>query len=54
MPKVSKKEKQSSLVEAAPMAMDSGEGPSTSQPQQPNFPPLSAYDQNGRRLSSAG
>jgi len=50
MPKVSKKDKQSSLVEAAPMAIDSGDEPSTSQPQQHSFPPLSAYDQNGKKI----
>ncbi|GAB4821807.1 hypothetical protein N2152v2_008853 [Parachlorella kessleri] len=51
MPKVSKKTQDGPLVEAAPVDMEAGvedmqqEGVAT-----PQFPPLSAYEQNGKRI----
>ena len=55
MPKVSKKEAQRPLVEAAPMGLDQPEAadlPSTSEPAlaKPHFPPLNAFEQSGKKL----
>ena len=55
MPKVTKKQGQSPLVEAAPTALDTvtpaDEQPSTSgQPLAPKFPPLSAFEQSGKKI----
>ena len=53
MPKVSKKEDNSILVEATPMAIDRGEelaSTSGREPLKPQFPPLNAFDQSGRKV----
>ena len=53
MPKVSKKGEASLLVEAAPMAIDRSEEaaePSGREPLKPQFPPLNAFDQSGRKI----
>lgn len=53
MPKVNKKagDKDDPLQPAAPVAMEAGseEGPEAAGPR-PKFAPLSAYEQNGRRI----
>ena len=54
MPKVSKKGEASLLVEAAPMAVDRTDdaGPALldSAPLKPQFPPLNAFDQSGKKI----
>lgn len=53
MPKVSKKGDASLLVEAAPMALDrEDEAPGSSNlaPLKPQFPPLNAFEQSGKKV----
>jgi RNA-binding protein PNO1 len=47
MPKVSKKDKEDPLQDAAPMALDAEDG---GQAAKPKFAPLGAYEQNGKRI----
>lgn len=52
MPKVTKKSQDEPLQEAAPVAMEAGvEGMEQEDSMlKPKFPPLSAYEQNGKRI----
>lgn len=60
MPKVSKKDVRTPLQEVGPVPMDSNtEAAAAAEPSKPQFAPLSAYEQNGkktefRRVCSSG
>ena len=50
MPKVSRKERQQPLVEAAPVALDRQETGNVSEPTKPKFTALTAFEQSGRKV----
>ena len=50
MPKFNKKEQQQPLVEAAPVAMDREETGNLGDPIKPKFDPLTAFEQNGKKV----
>ena len=51
MPKVSKKDTRTPLQEVAPVPMDTNTTASdTTEPSKPQFAPLSAYEQNGKKI----
>lgn len=50
MPKFSKKAQAEPLQEAAPIAMDRKETGNLGEPVKPKFAPLSALEQNGKKL----
>ncbi len=51
MPKVSKKDNRTPLQEVAPVAMDTNaEAVESAGPNKPQFAPLSAYEQNGKKV----
>ena len=52
MPKASKLGDASILVEAAPMSIEREDdaGPLGADPMKPQFPPLNAFDQNGKKI----
>ena len=51
MPKVSKKDTRTPLQEVAPVPMDTNsEATEPAGPSKPQFAPLSAYEQNGKKV----
>lgn len=51
MPKVSKKDNRTPLQEVAPVSMDTNaEAVEIAGPSKPQFAPLSAYEQNGKKV----